>query len=303
MAIEKAIKGKLAKRLPSFGYMTPVAQKITLPLFEGQLEAYQLNSDGQIQLLFTHRQIGEAVGKTKEAAQRFLKQEGANLPPTVKAKIPERNHPVPLTTLEAALVYWKSLAERGNETAIALLEALDQICLEELPVILNDLPTSSETPNDDPKEATINPDLQLIVSGIETASKWMEQAGVDRSAISHWKLTQLSKEIPQLTPIITSAQSVIANSTVSPSGMIAGKLASQLTEKLDLKVTAASVNKALHELGLQEWSNRGQSRERKLTDSGKQYGVAVLATSESGWQGGQIRWNESVIPVLMKYLR
>jgi hypothetical protein len=200
--------------------MTPVAQKITLSLEQRQIEAYQLSADGQIQLLFTHRQIGEAVGKTKEAAQRFLKQQSDLLSEPLKAKIPSKPHPVPLTPLSSAKAYWKCLAQKGNETAIALIEALDKNCLEELLIISPEEPTSSETSNDDHS-----------------------------------------------------------------------------------KVTAASVNKALHELGLQEWSNRGQSRERKLTDSGKQYGVAVLATSESGWQGGQIRWNESVIPVLMKYLR
>jgi transposase len=282
--------------------MTPVAQKISLSLEQRQIEAYQLSADGQIQLLFTHRQIGEAVGKTKEAAQRFLKQQSDLLSEPLKAKIPEKPHPVPLTPLSSAKAYWKCLAQKGNETAIALIEALDKNCLEELPIISPEEPTSSENANNDHSKATINPEFQLIVSGIETASKWMEQAGVDKSAIAHWKLTQLSKEIPQLTPIITSAQSVIANSTVSPSGMIASQLASQLTEKLDLKVTAASVNKALHELGLQEWSKPGQSRERKLTDAGKQYGVSVLATSADGWQGCQIRWNESVIELLVEHL-
>jgi hypothetical protein len=232
--------------------MTAVAIKVTLPVKEGYLEAYQLSSDGQPKLLFTHRQIGEVVGKTKEAAQRFLKQQGDAFPQAVRAKIPDKHHPVPLTTLEAAKAYWKSLAERGNETAIALIETLDQNYLEELLIISDEEPTSSETPNDDHSRAAITPEFQLIVEGIETASKWMEQAGVDQSAITHWKLTQLSREIPQLTPIITSAQSVIANFTVSPSGMIASQLASQLTEKLEKKVTAASVNKALHELGLQE---------------------------------------------------
>jgi hypothetical protein len=283
--------------------MTPVAQKITLPLFEGNLEAYQLNSDGQVQLFFTHRQIGEAVGKTKEAAQRFLKQEGANLPPTVKAKIPSRNHPVSLTTLEAAQVYWKSMAQKGNEKASVLIEALSNQTIEAISSSLEEKIISSQEIAKNSNPITSSEEFQLIVEGIETASKWMDSAGVDKSAIAHWKLTQLQKEVPQLEEIVTSARSVLANSTVSPSGMIASQLASKLTELLGRKVTAASVNKALHELGLIEWAFPGKNRERKLTDAGKQYGVSVLATSTDGWQGCQIRWNESVIKLLVEYFQ
>jgi hypothetical protein len=282
--------------------MTPVAQKITLPLFEGHLEAYQLNSDGQVQLFFTHRQIGEAVGKTKEAAQRFLSQQGASLPSAVKAKIPERNHPVPLTTLEAAQVYWKSLAQKGNEKASVLIEALSNQTIFTVSPSLEEKAISSQeiVPYSNP--ITSSEQFQLIVEGIETASKWMDEAGIDKGAIAHWKLTQLQKEVPQLEEIVTSAQSVIANSTVSPSGMIASQIASLLTELLGRKITAASVNKALHELEWQEWSKPGQSRERKLTETGKKYGVSVLATSADGWQGAQIRWNESVIKLLVDHL-
>jgi hypothetical protein len=291
--------------------MTPVAQKITLPLKESQIEAYQLSSDGQIQLFFTHRQIGEAVGKTKEAAQRFLSQQRERLGAPVKARIPDKPHPVPLTSLEAALAYWESMAQLGNEKASVLIEALSNQTIEAISSSMEEKVIGEQEIVNNSHPITSSEEFHLIVEGIETASKWMDSAGVDQSARlpparfanAHWKLTQLQKEVPQLGEIVTSAQSVIANSTVSPSGMIVSQLASLLTEQLGRKITAASVNKALHEMGLQDWSKPGQSRERKLTDSGKPYGVAVLATSESGWQGCQIRWNESVIPVLMKYLR
>ena len=48
--------------------MTAVAQKVTIVVHEFPIEAYQLTEDGQNLLLFTHRQIGEAVGKTKATA-------------------------------------------------------------------------------------------------------------------------------------------------------------------------------------------------------------------------------------------
>lgn len=62
------------------------------------------------------------------------------------------------------------------------------------------------------------------------------------------------------------------------------------------------VNKALHELGLQDWTKPEVNRERKLTEAGKQYGVALLTTSAEGWQGAQLRWFESVIPLLCSHL-
>ena len=46
----------------------------------------------------------------------------------------------------------------------------------------------------------------------------------------------------------------------------------------------------------------GVNRERKLTEAGKQYGVALLATSTDGWQGAQLRWFNSVVSVLCEYL-
>ena len=49
--------------------MTAAAQKVTIVVHEFQIEGYQLSEDGQNLLLFTHRQIGEAVGKTKGTAQ------------------------------------------------------------------------------------------------------------------------------------------------------------------------------------------------------------------------------------------
>ena len=51
--------------------MTAAAQKVTIVVSEFQIEGYQLREDGQNLLLKTHRQIGEAVGKTKATAQRL----------------------------------------------------------------------------------------------------------------------------------------------------------------------------------------------------------------------------------------
>ena len=40
----------------------------------------------------------------------------------------------------------------------------------------------------------------------------------------------------------------------------------------------------LPQLGLQDWATPGKNRERKLTEAGKQYGVALLATLEGKGQ-------------------
>ena len=69
--------------------------------------------------------------------------------------------------------------------------------------------------------------------------------------------------------------------------MIASQLAEAVSQKLGTKITAAKVNKTLHELGLLNWANPGKNRERKLTEAGKEYGVAILTTSADSWQGAQ----------------
>jgi hypothetical protein len=130
----------------------------------------------------------------------------------------------------------------------------------------------------------------------------MEDAGVDPAAVAHWKLTELSKQVPELGSVISSAQSVIAEQVNSPTGMIPSQLAAKVSEQLERKVTAAQVNQALHELNLQDWTKPGANRERKLTEKGRQYGVALLTTSAEGWQGAQLRWFSSVIPLICEHL-
>ena len=278
--------------------MTAAAQKVTIVVHEFQIEAYQLTEDGQNLLLFTHRQIGEIVGKTKGTAQKFIKQHADEFPPPVTASIPDKPRPVPLTDWEAAVAYWQHLALRGNETAIALTAALDNLPLSEFEIVSEiAVPTAPTIETEYPQS-----ELQLIADGISIASKWMEEAGVDSKAIAHWRLNELQKKVPALGGVATSAQAAIAQNTSSPTGMIPKQLAEKVSEQLERKVTAAQVNKALHELGLQDWATPGKNRERKLTEAGKQYGVALLTTSADGWQGAQLRWFESVIRELCERL-
>ena len=279
--------------------MTDATQKVTVRVKDFSVEAYQLTIDDRELILFTHRQIGEIIGKTKATAQNFLKQHAPDLPEPIKAKIPDRRGQIPLTPPTGAIAYWQKQAELGNREAIALVAALDNKPLEEFEVVKAS--STAATPIQETKSAPS--ELKLIAEGIEIASNWMKEAGIDSMAVAHWQLNELQKKVPELKDVITSAQAVIAQNTDSPTGLIASQLAADISEKLGEKVTAAQVNKALHELGFQDWANPGKNRERKLTETGKQYGVALLTTSADGWQGAQLRWFDSVITIVCEHLR
>jgi hypothetical protein len=281
--------------------MTATTIKVTILVEDFNIDAYQLNDDGESHLLFTHRQIGEIVGKTKATAQSFLKKHAASLPETIKASIPSRKGTIALTPWQSAVVYWQSQAEKGNPTAIALVTAIGDKPLTEFKIISEQ---PSQQPSSEPPPETTSSSSQLseIAEGIDIAAKWMEEAGVHPAAVAHWKLTQLSKQVPSLGSVISSAQTVISENVNSPTGMIPSQLAAKVSQQLERLVTAAQVNQALHDLKLQDWAKPGVNRERKLTEKGKQYGVALLTTSAEGWQGAQLRWFESVMPLLCKYL-
>jgi hypothetical protein len=66
--------------------MTAAAQKVTIQVHQFQIEAYQHSEGGE--LLFTHRQIGEAVGKTKGTAQKFLSSHEPRVTATHKSHYP-----------------------------------------------------------------------------------------------------------------------------------------------------------------------------------------------------------------------
>ncbi len=65
----------------------------------------------------------------------------------------------------------------------------------------------------------------------------MEDAGVHPAAVAHWKLTELSKQVPELGSVISSAQTVISQNVHSPTGMIPSQLAAKVSQQLERKVT------------------------------------------------------------------
>lgn len=198
------------------------------------------------------------------------------------------------------MVYWQHEAQKGNQLALKLIKNINNEPITNFEIIKAEEKELTVTP---PTISNQNYDLKLISEGIEIASKWMVEAGVEPTAIAHWKLTQLGLQIPELNSLITSAQEVIANHTPSPQGLIVSQLATKISQQMAQKITSAKINQALHDLEYQDWAKVGVNRERKLTEQGKQYGIAILTTSKEGWQGAQLRWREEIIPILVDYFR
>ena len=277
--------------------MAQLARSITILIPDFPLNGYQITVEAEEIILFTHRQIGEIIGKTKSTAGTFFRHQ-TDLPTPIKAVIPERKGAIALTPLASAMVYWQHEAQKGNQLALKLIKNINNEPITKFEIIKAEEKELTVTP---PTISNQNYDLKIISEGIEIASKWMVEAGVEPTAIAHWKLTQLGLQIPELNSLITSAQEVIANHTPSPQGLIVSQLATKISQQMAQKITSAKINQALHDLEYQDWAKVGVNRERKLTEQGKQYGIAILTTSKEGWQGAQLRWREEIIPILVDY--
>ncbi|MEQ9549114.1 MAG: hypothetical protein RIM23_05800 [Coleofasciculus sp. G3-WIS-01] len=293
--------------------MAAEARAVRFQLGNIEVSGYQLTSAQDQRLLFTHRQIAEVVGKSKGTAQKFCKSKENELPETVKAVVPDKPRPIALSSWDAAVAFWQHQADGGNETAKALVEAANSIPLETLQIKTASDIEPVETPYPKDIEAAIaqlpqtdefplDNQLQQLDQGLSLIAKWLEEAGLDQRAIASWKLNVLTQRFPALASAANQAQQLLVTHSVEePSGMIASQVAEKVSEQLGRKVKAAQVNAALHELGIQEWTKPG-SRERRLTEKGKAYGRALLATSKTNtWSGAQLRWFDNVVPLLCEY--
>jgi hypothetical protein len=244
-----------------------LSRKVKISVGNFILEAYQREEE----ILFTHRQIGEAVGKTKEASQRYIKKRESELLPPIKVRIPERKGLIALTQWESAKVFWQYQAESGNTIAQDLIKAIAEYRVTDLPIIpsLPPVEVSNPVPNylkggsidpsvaisetsepiplgsivskEDIRDAqstlvnnTANEaqstlvnnstnkaqlllvnnstnEVKLIADGIEVASQWMIEAGIDEKAMASWKLKELAKQIPALQGVISSALEIITS--------------------------------------------------------------------------------------------
>jgi len=294
-----------------------VAEAIAIRVKLGEIEVsgYQVVEDNLLSVLFTHRQIGEIIGKTKASAQKFCKTHEQELPPTVTAIVPDKPRPVALSSWAAALAYWRQQAEAGNATALALVEAARDIPEHELTIEVGVAVASSDPPYPKDIEAALaalpqgdglpdSEELQRLDSGLNLISQWLAEAGIGTAARVSLQLNVLASRFPTLAGVAADAQQLLAqNDAASPTGMIASQVARLVSEKLGQAVSAAQVNAALHELSLQDWTKPG-SRERKLTPKGEEYGRAMLATSKTNaWSGAQLRWFDNVVPVNSEYFQ
>ena len=157
--------------------------------------------------------------------------------------------------------------------------------------------------NSTPESGISQADLiATAMESINALAVWLKDAGLDESAIAHWKFNALAKKFPDLADIIEDAKKLISSNVPLPEvGMTATELASRLSEDLDRKIKPAQVNEALVELGLQVRPENGK-RIWQLTEAGTSYGFSRLATSKTNdWSGPQVTWRESVIPLLIEY--
>jgi len=144
--------------------------------------------------------------------------------------------------------------------------------------------------------------IATAMESINTLAVWLQDAGLNESAIAHWKFNALARKFPDLADIIEDAKKLISSGAPLPDvGMTATEMASRLSDDLGKKIKPALVNQALVELGLQVRPENGQ-RIWQLTEEGNIYGFSRLATSKTNdWSGPQVTWQESVIPLLIDY--
>jgi hypothetical protein len=144
--------------------------------------------------------------------------------------------------------------------------------------------------------------ITAAIEAINTLAVWLEDAGLDKSAIAHFKYNALAKKFPGLADIIEDAKKLIATTKpLSEVGMTVSEVGQRLSDDLGRKIKPAQVNQALVELGFQVRPDNGK-RIWQLTEEGKEYGFSRLATSKTNdWSGPQVTWAEAVIPVLMDY--
>ena len=162
---------------------------------------------------------------------------------------------------------------------------------------------SNGRPSTEPYEALPEPEIiATAMASIDALVVWLKEAGLDSSAIAHFKFNALAKRFPGLADIVEDAKKLIGTKQPLPEvGMTVTELALRLEADLERKIKPAQVNQALVELGFQVRPENGK-RIWQLTEAGKEYGMSLLATSRTNdWAGPQVTWRESVVPKLLNY--
>ena len=152
-----------------------------------------------------------------------------------------------------------------------------------------------------PVELPSSEQIAAAMQGIDQLAGWLERSGLAEGAIAQWKYNCLASLYPVLGAIAESAKSMLGTTMPVPDpGMNVTEIASILSERLDKKIKPADVNKALIELGFQVRND--SERAWEVTEAGREYGQAFLATSRTNdWQGTQTKWFKAVIPLLLEH--
>lgn len=157
----------------------------------------------------------------------------------------------------------------------------------------------------EPKRLQIQASLvDVTIANAKAVAQFMKQVGVESAIADSLVLDAVASQFPELKGMTETGKRLL--SAQAPLESV-GLTPTEIGERLEPSVNAKVVNSALEILGLQEKGTRQSTKTGKdkhfwqLTEKGKRYGHVYLATGGNNWSGGQIRWQESVIPVIQEY--
>lgn len=144
------------------------------------------------------------------------------------------------------------------------------------------------------------------IAEAEAIVDWFEQSlGIDKTVGDLMKVDMVAKQLPHHKAVFEQAKRLL--SAKAPLDSV-GLTPTEIGERLESPVNAKTINSVLEALGLQEKGTRQSTKTGKdkhfwqVTEKGKQYGRVYLTTGNNNWSGGQIRWQESVVPLIQEYL-
>lgn len=144
--------------------------------------------------------------------------------------------------------------------------------------------------------------LPQVLEEVKLLAGWLTQEVKIDPIIAQMKmLDTVSSLYPEYGSMLTSAKQEVADSVpLKNVDLTPTQIASKLSEQTGRKISSRDVNQALKELGLQKKETTiGDNTQWQLTEEGKKYGRAYLATSvNNNWSGNQIKWGEEVIELL-----
>lgn len=148
--------------------------------------------------------------------------------------------------------------------------------------------------------------LPQVLEDVKLLAGWLTQElKIDPTIAQIKMLDTISGLYPEYGLMLTSAkQEVVHSAPLENVDLTPTQIANKLTEQTGRKISSREVNQALEELGLQKKeTTSGDNWQWQLTEKGKKYGRAYLATSpHNNWSGNQVKWREETIDLLKQKL-